>query len=314
MATPIQLRGRVLEADIAKRAGARALRSELALELGQEDCDVYRPDGQVLVKLRRKAIPVDLCAQAYLGLRDAAKKYGGDNRSRYGGGAYGPIKKKDGTYTKQSHSVDPVTHQGVPVHSATVGFFDRVGGRMPFCRTTAYTADNVEQWLDVLPMIEHVAHVYKRESPDHWIKQQKFVESCSQDFVIKTRNTPTPFTTLTVNHNVVGTIHKDSGDFKDGLGIISVVRRGQYTGGLLAFPQYKVGVELFDGDIIFFNPHDWHAVTEFESGDPEQFERISVVYYARTRIAQCGSMQQELDRAKRFREGSVFDDEPEDPA
>src|SRR5581483_4778405 len=146
VATWVQLRGRVPEDQIAKRAGARALRSELAVELGRSDADVYRPDGQVLVKVRRGAIPKELCEQAAPGLRKAALSYGGDARSRYGGGAYGPIKKKDGTYTKLSHSIDPVTHKSIPVHSAVAGFFDRVGGRQPFCRVTQFTADNVQLW------------------------------------------------------------------------------------------------------------------------------------------------------------------------
>jgi hypothetical protein len=306
----VQLRGQVPEKDIAARAGARALRSELALELGQSDVDVYRPDGQVLLKLRRGAVPKDICEQAYPGLRKAAIEYGSDMRSRYGGGAYGPKKKLDGTYTKNMYSIDPVTHESIEVSTAVAGYFDRVGGRWPFCRTTAFTLEHVKDWHDVLPMVHHVASVYAREAPDQYKRQRAFTDKCSQDFVIR----DTPFTTLTINHNVIGTIHKDAGDFKDGLGIITVVRRGSYAGALLAFPQYKVGVDLRDGDLVFFNPHDWHAVTEFEGSLSEDHERISVVYYARTGVAKCGSAHEELERAKRFREGSVLEPEPKPEA
>lgn len=305
MAQWVQLRGRVPEEEIAKRAGAKALRSELAVELGEADVDVYMPNGQPLVKLRRRAISAELCEQALPGLRLAAQKYSSNLRSRYGGGAYGPRRKDDGSYTTNSYSIDPVTHEALMTESAVAGYFDRVGGRWPFCRTTAFTDQHVREWTDILPMIARVDQMYQQASPEHYQRQRDMVDKCSADFVIR----GTAFTTLTINRNVAGTIHKDAGDFKGGMGVISCVRRGQYTGGILCFPQYKVGVDLRDGDMVLFNPHEWHAVTDFETKS-EDFERLTIVYYARTRIAQCGSAAEELERAKRFREGSALDEEP----
>lgn len=287
----VQLRSRVPEEQMVGREAARALRSELVMEI-TGSADVYAPDGKLLIALRRGAVPADLCQRAYPTLL-LAKKHGSDNRSSYAGYASAKRKKKDGTYGKQWAAVDEHGRRR-HVHSAVAGFFENPGGRFRSCRATAFTAHHVEEWKELLPMVHHVAGQFAEHFPEAYARQKAFVDSCSKDFVIK----GTPFTTLTINVNVLGTIHKDVGDYEDGIGCISVVRRGQYRGALLCFPQYKVGVELFDGDLVFFNPHEWHAVTEFEGDLSADHERISIVYYARTGIQKCGSAEEEMEKAK----------------
>lgn len=66
--------------------------------------------------------------------------------------------------------------------------------------------------------------------------------------------------------------------------MISCVRRGTHGGAVLSFPEYGTGVELDDGDVLLFNPHEWHGVTPFEGELSEDHERISIVYYLRERM------------------------------
>lgn len=145
-----------------------------------------------------------------------------------------------------------------------------------------------------MPLAALVATVYEELSPErHW-RQQAAAAECKPEWIIK----GTPFSTLTVNCNVLGAVHRDAGDFKGGLGCITVHRRGTYQGAILGFPEYSVGVELNDGDLLLFNAHDWHGVTEFEGELSPDHERISVVYYLRERMKNCGTMAEELARAK----------------
>jgi hypothetical protein len=293
----IQLRSQVPDDQMLKRQGARALRSELVLEV-TNSADVYAPNGRLLIALRRGAIPKEICERAYPTLQ-LAKKHGSDNRVSYAGFAYGWRKRADGSYARQMTAVDEDGNRKM-VNSAVAGYFDADKKRFHCCRTTAFTARHVAEWQELLPMIRLVGERFAEEFPVAYNRQKAFVDACSPDFVIQ----GTPFTTLTINVNVLGTIHKDAGDYKDGLGCISVVRRGQYAGALLCFPQYKVGVELFDGDLIFFDPHEWHAVTEFEGQLSDDHERISIVYYAREGIRNCGSAVEELEKAK-AKEGAL---------
>ena len=283
----IQLRGRV--PNIAHRAGKHVSESEVALLL-TGDSEVYKPNGEPLLILRRGAISEETCEVAYEALH-AIRKYKTANRGKYAGSKRTRRRFKDGSLSRSA--------EAETIASAAVGYIDRQGGRFPFCRETSFVGKEPEQWATVMPMVERVADVFKATLPARYAKQLALARSAPKQFVIG----KTPFTTLTVNNNVAGAIHQDKGDYKDGFGCISVVRRGTYSGCWLVFPEYAVAADLQDGDLLFFNSHDWHANTPFRD-TVEGYERISVVYYFRSRMTECGTPAQEIDRARK-RYGSL---------
>lgn len=280
----------------SRRGNAEALRGKMLQEsdvrvLLHNDADVYKPDGTPLIMLRRAAIPSSITEHAYPALHELRKQKT-DNRGAYAGATRTHAQFEDGSLSKNSRTRTP-DGKRLLVASAVVGFYDRQGGRFPFCRQTAFTAKEVALWDTIVPMVEHVAGVFKDAHPSRYAAQMEACKACP-DYVIG----KTPFTTLTVNNNVApSATHTDKGDFKGGLGVISVVRRGNYEGSWLVFPEYMVGVDLRDGDVLFFNSHDWHGVTPMFEQD-ETAERISVVYYMRDRMADCLPPEQELARAQ----------------
>jgi Oxygenase domain of the 2OGFeDO superfamily len=287
----VQLRSRV--ADVARRAGKPVHEQDVKVLL-TGDADVYKPDGQPLCLLRRGAISPEVCEGAH-GALVALRAFASGNRSTYGGGTARQRTKKDGSLSRSTSMHDPVTGvQLPPVLSSIVGFFDRQGGRFPFCRENAFVGKEPEKWKTLLPMVDRVAELFAQEMPTRYGKQQALAEKTHPAFRIG----KTPFTTLTVNNNVAGAIHQDKGDYKDGFGIISCVRRGIYQGGWLVFPEYEVAADLQDGDVIFFNSHDWHGVTPFHDTQAG-YERISIVYYFRTKMTECGSPAEEIARARK---------------
>lgn len=146
------------------------------------------------------------------------------------------------------------------------------------------------------PLIVKAAEHFRGELPDRYANQLAAANQCRPEWIIK----GTPFSTLTVNNNVIGATHKDAGDFKDGFGMIACARSGEYEGAWLAFPEYGVAADLRDGDLIYFNSHDWHGLTPFRN-EREGHERITVVFYLREKMARCGSPAEELENAKRAR-------------
>lgn len=288
----LQLRSKLSNDAADALSGTRLRRGQLSVLL-TGDADVYKPDGTPLLMLRAGAIPPTVCAAAYPALHHIGQSYLSDNRGAYAGLQRGKRLREDGTVSKSSRTMDERGVQ-VSVASAVVGYFDRQGGWLPFCRATAFTGREPEKWITLLPMISCVAEVYAKTAPTRYQAQMNVAEQVHPDWIIK----GTPFSTLTVNNNVLGAIHKDKGDCKAGLGVISVVSRGTYAGAVLGFPEYGVGVELFDGDVLLFNAHEWHGVTEFEGTLSEDHERISIVYYLREKMVACGSATEELVRAK----------------
>lgn len=291
MSAPIiQLRSRIpsehLRGKLLTAADARVMLTG--------DVDVFKPDGTPLVLLRRGAIPVEQREHAYPALHELRKRTT-DNRGAYAGATRMAAAFDDGSKSKNTRTRDANGKRFV-VASATIGYFDRQGGRFPFCRETAFTGQEPEQWATIVPMIETVANLFKAVAPARYQRQLDEVRKCPREFVIG----QTPFTTLTVNNNVApSACHTDKGDFKSGLGAITCVRRGSYTGGLLIFPEYQVGADLGDGDTVFFNSHEWHGVTEMVK-ETEDAERITVVYYMREKMRDCLPPKEQLEalRAK----------------
>jgi len=270
---------------VAARAGGLAVDSDFVILL-TGDCDVYKPNGEPLLFLRRKALSEEATNAARENLSEVAQKHGTDNRSKYAGQSRVSYVDANGVKSRNSRTAQVVA-------SATIGYFNRMGGRYPFCRPTAYTASEVEKWQTIVPLVQEVSKVFEGAMPKHFKAQMDAAKATPADYVIA----DTCFSTLTVNHNIAGRIHTDKGDYSKGFGCISVCRQGQYKGGVFCYPEYLVGVDLEDRDLILFDAHSFHAVTDFRETEPD-FERVSVVYYFREKMTECLPTAQELERAK----------------
>jgi len=268
------------------------------------DCDVYKPNGEALLKFRKKVIPMNYCKEAYIALRKAASS--NDNR----GLAAGPLDiskidgrkinekevsdkhlynviKKDGTKSK--------THRANKVLSGIIGYFDRYE-RIPYCRQTAFTEKNLDKFKMVYPIIKTVDNWYKKLMPKYYKLQRIHADKTSKDFIIK----DTAFTTITVNKNFQTAVHTDRGDFKKGFGNLTVLEGGSYKGGYIVFPKFKVAVDIRNGDICMMDVHEYHGNTEIYTDNNTAYERMSLVMYYREKMINCGSAEEELKRAKKY--------------
>ncbi len=266
------------------------------------DYDVYAETGEILLKLRANALSKAVCRVAYGALLKAAGKT--ENRGYAAGGSeddrtrkaadssslrYKPL-KKDGTVSK--------TDCAPEVNSGIVGYFDR-NPRFPFCRTTAFTRTHVEKWAQCKPLFEEVDALFAETMPERYRAQRAMADATNQDFVIA----GTAFTTITVNRNWQTAVHQDAGDLKDGFGVLTAMRSGHFAGGVFCLPRYGVGADLYTGDVLFADVHRWHGNTPI-LGYRGKFNRLSLVFYYREKMAKCGSAEQEFLRAKARAKGT----------
>lgn len=214
--------------------------------------------------------------------------------------ASGTLRLTPGTQ-KRSYSV--------PIASAIAGAIDGVS-IYRFCRLTSWTGENLPQWERLRPMLEHVALHLKTHVPDRYSAQLEQAGKTRPEWVVP----GTPFTTITVNNTYPTGVHTDKGDLDAGFSTITCLRRGSYSGGQLCFPEYRIAVDLRDGDLLLMDAHEWHgnAAIVCECGNrlngccPEcGAERISVVAYYRTKLVSCGSAEEELAKARARREVKV---------
>lgn len=234
---------------VAARKGQYLDDNDYSILLQRDPADVYKPDGSVLLRYRPAALSLNVCERALVGLRQVPAR--------------------------------PNDHRDYIVSNAIGYFVDR----RP-CRKTAFTAKRLGAWPDCQPFIYECDAVFARHYQERHQAQLKVARSTDPDFVIG----QTAFTTVTVNlwdatHDARTRVHKDAGDLPEGFGVISVISTGNYQGGYLVFPAYRVAVDLRTTDVLLCDVHAYHGNTDIV-GQPG-WERIATVHYYRTQMQQC---------------------------
>jgi hypothetical protein len=276
--------------------------------LTEGDAFATKPNGDPLLCVLRQAVTGQAYEAAYQAIVPLARTEGRGNRGLASGiipphvhkeqltaghqnrgfgvktrTRYRPI-KKDGTISSTSYAIG--------VNSFLVGFTDR-SARFPYCRQTAYTNQHPARLHALLPCLQRCTTLFAQHLPQRHAAQHAAILQASPDFVIP----GTVFTTLTVNRNWSTALHQDAGDLKAGFGVMLCFRLGHYTGGYYVMPQFRIAVDLRAGDLLLSDVHEWHSNTALV-GNPQRYERITMVCYFREKMGQCGTMAEELARVK----------------
>jgi hypothetical protein len=198
------------------------------------------------------------------------------------------------------------------VASNPIGFYEsgKNFATLP-CRLTHFTRTNYEKYNEGLPFIQSINRHFKKLVPDSYEKQLTRANTKPHLKIPKTC-----FSTVTINRNFRTALHRDAGDFKEGFGNLTVIRRGKFHGGYTMFPQFGIGVDLDTHDFLAMDVHQWHCNSEIyetdedkafnETLDPafkdnpdvgtaglyEKYTRLTFVCYLREKIAKCPELQE----------------------
>ena len=180
------------------------------------------------------------------------------------------FKYEDGRISKRMRSNS--------VSSQSIGGFDK-NPQHP-CRLTYFTKSNLEAYESVFPLCKDISERYFSYAPDKWLHQYEKYQNCPPEFVIPDTN----FSTLTINLDFRTACHRDKGDAKCGLTAFTVKNLGEYRGGELGFPEYQIALNIEQGDLLLFNPHECHCNNPMVGKG-----RMSFVLYLREKMDQCQS-------------------------
>lgn len=192
------------------------------------------------------------------------------------------------------------------IPSAIAGAMDPAGQKR-YCRLTAWTGEHLPEWETLHPLLKTVAAHLEQQVPDRFEAQAEVARSSNPAWVVP----GTPFSTITINNTYPTGVHTDKGDLEAGFSTIACLRRGDYSGGQLVFPAYRVAADLRDGDLILMDAHEWHGNVAITCPCGRELtgpcadcaaERISVVSYFRSKILECGTPEEEYERALNHRE------------
>lgn len=259
------------------------------------DCDGYDSQGKLLFKFRKNIIPPDVLRLGVDSFKDSIKVTNG--RGAASGSVHKRVFKGSGN-TARDYNVGDTTgiNIGNDVESGNVGYMDRSKfGRGNYCRMTSFAQNYFEQFQQGIPFVKYIDDLYRQLCPQHYAKQRAIADATNRNYVIQ----DTSFTTVTVNKNFRTAVHKDAGDFMDGFGNLCCYREGHYEGCYFCMPEYGVGFDLQNGDMLFVDVHKWHGNTPFVNADPD-FLRISFVMYYRANMIECKQPSDELKHIQHF--------------
>lgn len=249
-----------------------------------EDADVYTTEGRLLLRFRKNKLDRGKVSQFY----NAAGKYTLTSPTHNRGSTTGSKKKN--------------INDNPPVFSAILGYFDRWApnhkhtfkrlGVKPLLevRETAFSLTHPEKFKNTFPLLREIDSYYKKLVPQQYKKQRKKADETH--FKIP----GTSFTTITTNANFQTSIHTDKGDDAEGFGNLVVIERGKYTGGETCMPQYGIGVNVREGDILFMDVHQWHGNLPIKR-ENEDVIRMSIVCYLRKKV-----WEKTRNKSKHFKE------------
>lgn len=290
----------MIELRVRNRVSAEEMEAKVGKRLLPEDVDVIltgpakvlSPEGKILCVYLPKSISPELRETVYPTLHSLRNSYT-SNR----GNASGSQRVQGASKRSYALAVD----------SAIIGSFDRTGPKQ-YCRLTAWTGRETEKWTGLFPLFHRVAELFEQHVPERFAVQSREARKAAPEWVIP----GTPFSTITVNTTYATGVHVDKGDLEDGFSTLVVFRDGEFKGGMLCFPEYRLAVDMQDCDLLLMDAHAWHGNTEFDpvpkrkvngqlDGDPG-FERVSVVSYFRTGVTLCGSASDEAELARAYAE------------
>lgn len=131
-----------------------------------------------------------------------------------------------------------------------------------------------DRWTRSLPFFRAVDEVLARELPHtHALHRERCALHPSWTIA------GTALSTVTVNVDYESRYHVDTGDFRDGYSVLTVLEAGRYDGGLYVMPLHRVAVDVREGDALLCQSHvDLHGNTAIVKRT-EDAKRISFVCY-----------------------------------
>ena len=157
-----------------------------------------------------------------------------------------------------------------------IGYLDATPDQS--CHRTPLTKDNPEMVVGNERLIKLVDELYKFYLGPFYTKQRAEIEK-----VPLWRLWETVFSTIYLARNFRTAYHLDRGNLK---GVMTALMpMGNFSGGELVFPRWRLSVGFRPGDLLFFNS------AEILHGNlPFQGERLSAAFYCERRIAECGKV------------------------
>ena len=259
----------ITDADMEKLGNTFVQPNQVHLII-DSDADVFTKDGKLLFRFRKNKLPL----ADVLTFRDNVQQFARQTTTNRGSAC--------GSLTKN-------VWENPKIMSNIMGYMDTLSPQQKYraklngitiplsvrpCRFNLYYP---EKWKEMIPLIQAINNLYAKLVPDKYRLQKKKADETHF------RIGNTAFTSITTNLNFQTSIHCDKGDDEEGFGNLCVIENGGYTGAETCLPQYGVGVNVRNGDVLFMDVHEWHGNLPRKQQRPDG-NRLSIVCYLRKNV------------------------------
>ena len=256
---------------ISNLKGTFVKKSQISLIINS-DADVYTNDNKLLLKFRKNKLPLNQVDKFY----DNVIHYARNNYTSNRGSASGTRKNAN-------------MRTNSKVASNVIGYMDTFSPQQKFLlkkqnrtvkfnvRECRFNMLHPDKYKELIPLVQSIDKYYKKLIPAQFEKQYRKAKQTH----FKIANTS--FTTITTNVNFRTTMHQDKGDDVEGFGNLTVIERGKYKGAETCLPQYGIGVNVRNGDVLFMDVHEWHGNLPMIS-ESKDATRLSIVCYLRHNV------------------------------
>jgi Oxygenase domain of the 2OGFeDO superfamily len=150
-------------------------------------------------------------------------------------------------------------------------------------RETPLTKKNPKMLTRNKSLIKLVNKLYKKYLPSIYEMQKAEVDKAP-----KCRLSHTAFSAIYLAKKFQTRYHRDRGNLKSAM--TALMTMGDFTGGILIMPRWRLAFVLRPGDLLFFNPGDLHGNTPIEG------ERVSAAFYCGGGIADDGNSRSQSSK------------------
>jgi len=183
---------------------------------------------------------------------------------------------------------------GLKTESRIFGFRPRRVMRGDFCSATSLSLDHPNEHKLICDFGVQFTQLYSLWAPEVYKHHEQLV---SQEVREEWRIPKTVFTSGIINQNNSLKYHLDSGNFRDCMSCMLVLRK-DIGGGMLSLPEFDLRLDLQDGHyLIFDGQKHLHGVTQIIRKTQFAY-RYSIVFYALQQMCHCLPIHEEVQRIR----------------
>jgi hypothetical protein len=186
---------------------------------------------------------------------------------------------------------------GLKTESRIFGFKPRRVIRGDFCSSTMLAKESPIEHAAITQLGGHFCKLYDQYLP-HVFKQH--LETVLGEVLPEWIIPGTIFTSGIVNKSNSLKYHLDSGNFKDCMSCMLVLRK-DVEGGMLSIPEFDLRLDLQDSTYLIFDGQKiLHGVTQIRPMNKFSY-RYSIVFYSLKQMCNCMAFGDELQRVRKVK-------------